>query len=139
MQAQRTVSSGICEEILGDHLRPIASELRGFEVVDIIAFSRFEKCGNIKSMVNSAAEQYFKPGVFEVLDAGEARLVWGSVPEVVFNMSFRSAEMTVYFRLYLSGSVGGVAIDYIECDGLDVNSNKLPVYLDGELTKARLC
>ena len=120
-------------------MRPIASELRGFEVVDIIAFSRFEKCGNIKSMVNSAAEQYFKPGVFEVLDAGEARLVWGSVPEVVFNMSFRSAEMTVYFRLYLSGSVGGVAIDYIECDGLDVNSNKLPVYLDGELTKARLC
>lgn len=120
-------------------MRPIASEIRGFEVVDIIAFSRFEKCANIKSMVNSAAEQYFRPGAFEVLDAGEVRIVWGSVPEVEFNMTFRTSDMTVYFRLLLSNSVGGVEIDYIDCDGLDVNSSQLPTYLDSALTGARLC
>jgi hypothetical protein len=138
MLAQKTISPGVCEEILGAHLRPIASEIREFEVVDIIAFSRFEKSGNIKSMVNSAAEQYFKPGVFEVLDAGEVHIVWGSVPEVEFSMSFRSTDMTVYFRLVLSNSVGGVEIDYIDCDGVDVNSSQLPGHLDSALSKARL-
>ncbi|MEQ8824478.1 MAG: hypothetical protein RIC14_08895 [Filomicrobium sp.] len=119
-------------------MRPIASEIRGFEVVDIIAFSRFEKSGNIKSLVYSAAEQFFRPGVFEVHDAGEVRILWGSVPEVEFNMSFRAEDMTVYFRLMLSGSTGGVEIDYIDCEAVDVNSSQLPVYLNSALSEARI-
>ncbi|MBU2583339.1 MAG: hypothetical protein KJ622_16650 [Alphaproteobacteria bacterium] len=115
MRKQSWLAGGACEETLARELLPVASELRNFDVADLIAFSRLERSESLKSLVNSAVEQFFKPGNIEILDAGDVRVAWGNAPEIEFNFRFASSPLKLYFRMLLSNSYGAFDVDFIEC------------------------
>jgi len=115
MRKQGWVAVGECEAMLAHQLLPLLSELRGFDVVDLIAFSRLERNDSLKSLVESAVEQFFKPGNIEILDSGDVHVAWGKTPEIQFNFRLRSFPLELYFRMLLSDAYGAIGIDFIDC------------------------
>ncbi|MBU1211179.1 MAG: hypothetical protein KJ587_07895 [Alphaproteobacteria bacterium] len=101
--------------MLAHQLLPLVSELRAFDVVDLIAFSRLERSESLKSLVDSAVEQFFTPGNIEILDSGDVRVAWGKTPEIQFNFRLRSVPLEIYFRMLLSDAYGAIGIDFIDC------------------------
>lgn len=115
MRKQSWVATGACEKALARELLLVASELRSFDVVDLIAFSRLERSESLKSLVHSAVEQFFNPGSIEILDAGDVRVTWGNAPEIELNFKFTHSPLLIYFRMLLSNSYGAFSVDFIDC------------------------
>lgn len=101
------------ERALADGIKDVASELRLIDAADFIAFIRTEQFANIKSLVTSSTEMYFKPGTISFGLSGDVVLKWGAPPAVVLDMEFHHQQVNVYFRLLLEAVHAGVEIDYI--------------------------
>ena len=65
------------EKALAEGMRDVASELRLVDPADFIAFIRTEQFGNIRTLVNSSTEMFFKPGTICFGLSGEVELPWG--------------------------------------------------------------
>lgn len=101
------------EKALAEGIKDVASELRLIDAADFVAFIRTEQFANIKSLVTSSTEMYFKPGTLSFGLSGEVNLKWGGTPTVVLDMEFHHRQVNVYFRLLLEALQAGVEIDYI--------------------------
>lgn len=113
------------ERALADGLRDVASELRMIDPADYVAFIRTEQIGNLRTLVNSSTEMFFKPGTISFGQSGEAHLSWGSYPSVMLDMEFHHMEIRAYFRLMLEEEHAGVEIDFVQFNeaGLDPDAN----------------
>ncbi len=101
------------EETLGAALRDFASELRLADAADFAAFIRLGQMANLRSIVQSAAELYFKPGTLELAEPGELELEWYSPPLVTLPMMFRHRGIRCYFRLRLAALSAAVEAESI--------------------------
>jgi hypothetical protein len=101
------------ERVLADGLREVASELRMIDAVDLVAYIRSEQFANIKSLVNSSTELFFKPGTISFGCSGDVDLKWGSAPSISLDMEFHNMQVSVYFRLLLESLQAGVEILHI--------------------------
>ena len=115
MQKQGVVLAEKCEAALARELLPLASELRGYDVVDLIAFSRLRREKSLNELVQSAVEHYFAPGSIEVLDTGEVHVNWGRAPEIELNFKFQSSPLQLYFRILLRETQASIGIEFIDC------------------------
>jgi hypothetical protein len=117
------------EKALADGLRDVASELRMIDPADYVAFIRTEQFGNLRNLVNSSTEMFFKPGTISFGLSGEADLAWGAAPAVVLDMEFHHMQVSAYFRLVLKAVHAGVEIDYVRFEGTaadpDANTQRL--------------
>ena len=113
------------ERALALGITQVASELRLVDAIDYIAFIRTEQFGNLKALVNSSTELYFKPGTICFGLSGDVILKWGGVPSVMLDMEFHHNQVNVYFRLLLEALQAGVEITYIsfECASDDPEEN----------------
>jgi hypothetical protein len=101
------------EKVLADGLKEVAAELRLIEPADLVAFLRTERYGNIRTLVNSATEMYFKPGIVSFGLAGRVDLRWDGNPSISLDMEFHHRRIDVFFQLLLESAQAGVEIHYI--------------------------
>jgi hypothetical protein len=101
------------EKALARGLREVASELRLIDAADLVAFIRTEQFGNIRSLVSSSTEMYFKPNTISFGRSGTLDLKWGGAPSITLDLEFHHMRVNVYFRLQLEALKAGVEIDYV--------------------------
>jgi hypothetical protein len=105
------------EKALADGLREVASELRLVDPADYIAFIRTEQFGNLRNLVNSSTEMFFKPGTICFGLSGEVELPWGCAPCIALDMEFHHLNVSAYFRLVLQSLQAGIEISYVSFEG----------------------
>jgi hypothetical protein len=101
------------EKALADGLRDVACELRMVEPADFITFIKTEQFGNLRTLVNSSTEMFFKPGTICFGLSGEIDLEWGTSPCITLDMEFHHMGVSAYFRLVLWSFQAGVEINYV--------------------------
>ena len=62
------------EKALAEGLRDVASELRLIDAIDLVTFIRAEQFGNIKTLVNSSTELFFRSGTISFGLSGDVDL-----------------------------------------------------------------
>lgn len=101
------------EKLLADGMREVAAELRLIDAADLVAFIRMGQFGNVRTLVNSSTEMYFKPGTVSFRQSGEVNLGWTGEPCIMLDMEFHHRMVEVFFRLVLEAKGAGVEIEYI--------------------------
>ncbi|HVY43144.1 MAG TPA: hypothetical protein VG966_08920 [Hyphomicrobiaceae bacterium] len=101
------------ERALAYGLREVASELRLIDAVDLVTFIRTEQFGNIRNLVISSTELFFKPGTVSFGLSGDVDLTWGATPSIALDMEFHHMRVNVYFRLLLHALHAAVEINHI--------------------------
>jgi hypothetical protein len=114
----QTMAAGLTEieRTLGEALRNFASELRLVDAADLAAFIRIGHMPNVRSMVRSSAELYFKPGTVDIAEPGELELGWSTPPLITLPMKFQHGGVRVYFRLRLAALSAAVEVESIGAD-----------------------
>lgn len=105
------------EKALAEGLRDVASELRLIDPADFIAYIRTEQFGNLRNLVNSSTEMFFKPGTICFGLSGEVDLPWGCAPCISLDMEFHHLNVSAYFRLVLQSLHAGIEISYVSFEG----------------------
>lgn len=126
------------EKALADGLRDVASELRLVDPADFIAFIRTEQFGNIRNLVNSSTEMFFKPGTITFGLSGEVDLPWGCAPSISLDMEFHHLNVSAYFRLVLQSLYAGVDITYVSFEGGSNDPDKNTERLIEAIADARI-
>lgn len=126
------------EKALADGLRDVASELRMVEPADFIAFIKTEQFGNLRTLVNSSTEMFFKPGTICFGLSGEVELEWGSAPSISLDMEFHNEGVSAYFRLVLWSLEAGVEINYLTFKNSSPDPDENTERLVSAIANARL-
>lgn len=101
------------ERALALGMREVASELRLIDAVDLVAFIRSEQFANVRNLVSSSTEMFFRSGTVTFGLSGDAAVKWGEAPTVSLDMEFHNKGVNAYFRLLLEADQAGVEIGYI--------------------------
>jgi len=126
------------EKALAEGLRDVASELRLIDPADFIAFIRTEQFGNIRNLVNSSTEMFFKPGTISFGLSGEVDAPWGCAPCISLDMEFHHLNVSAYFRLVLQSLHAGIEISYVSFEGGSEDPDKNTARLVEALEDARV-
>lgn len=126
------------EKALADGLRDVASELRLVDPADYIAFIRTEQFGNIRNLVNSSTEMFFKPGTITFGLSGEVDAPWGCAPCIALDMEFHHLNVSAYFRLVLQSLQAGIEISYVSFEGGSDDPDKNTARLIEAIEDARV-
>jgi hypothetical protein len=126
------------EMALAEGLRDVASELRLVDAADFVAFIRTEQFGNIRNLVNSSTEMFFKPGTIQFGLSGEAVLEWGAYPCISLDMEFHHFNVDAYFRLILQALEAGIEISYVSFEGSSADPDQNTQRLIDAIEDARL-
>lgn len=101
------------ERMLAEAMRELATDLRMIDVVEFVSYIRMEKFGHVETLINSAAELYFKPGVLSFGASADVKLTWLTSPVVSLDMEFKAEAVRVYFSLTLEDERAGVEINFL--------------------------
>jgi hypothetical protein len=127
------------EKILAEGLREIAAELRLIDPADLVAFIRTERYGNIRTLVSSATEMYFKPEIITFGPAGHVELCLDGSPSISLDLQFRHQRVDVFFRLLLESEEAGVDIHYVSFgSGVVLDSQECNARLAQAIADARI-
>ena len=126
------------EKVLAEGMKEVAAELRLIDAADLVAFIRTERYGNIRTLVNSATEMYFKPGIISFGPAGHVELRWDGAPSISLDMEFRHHRVDVFVRLLLEDAQAGVDIHYICFGGAPFDSQENTQRLATAIADARI-
>lgn len=126
------------EMALGEAIRDVASELRLIDAADFIAFVRTEQFANIRSLVNSSTELFFKPGTVTFGLSGHVDVTWSSNPAVVLDMEFEHKCVKASFRLQLQALQAGVEIEQIAFEDSSADPDENTERLIDAIADARL-
>lgn len=126
------------EKALAEGLREVATELRMIDPADYIAFIRTEQFGNLRTLVNSSTEMYFKPGTISFGLSGEADVTWDSEPVISLDMEFHHLSVSAYFRLILRAVTAGIEISYVQFESSSQNPDENTQRLVDAIADARI-
>jgi len=104
------VDEAACERIIANAMVGVATELRLADASELIRMIRCDQAANIADLVNSSAELFFKEGTLRYALSAGCRVEWDSTPLVEFDMEFRHAAVSVFFRLTIGERRAGVKI-----------------------------
>lgn len=102
--------SAIHAKAIAEGIKEVAAELRLINVADFISFIHFEQFGNIRDIVNSSMELYFKHGTLSYGCAADYELEWDRPPAIVIDMDFHHRQVAVSFNLVLCAYHAAVTI-----------------------------
>lgn len=126
------------EQALAEGLREVAAELRLIDAADFVAYVRTEQFANIRALVNSSTEMFFKPGTIRFGASADVLLDWGRPLAVMLDMEFHHQRVEVYFRLLLESAVAGVEINYIHFSSGSNDPNENTRFLRAAVDSARI-
>lgn len=133
----------IRKQAIVDALTGFTEEMKLIDVVDLVAYVRMERHGNIAELVSSAAELFFRKGTLKYAMSAAIDLDWGQPPEISLNLEFFNSGVWVYFTLVLAEPENRVNVDYIEItqgqdkSDLTIDIPDLPA-LDADILTKRL-
>jgi hypothetical protein len=127
---------------IAEGIKDVAAELRLTNVADLISFIHLEQFNNIKDLVNSSMELYFKHGTLSYGCFADYELEWDQPPSIYLDLDFRHHEVAVTFNLALRASHASVSIRAISfgtgSDGTDQDTLRLVAAIaDAKLASAR--
>ena len=99
---------------IADGIMDVAAELRLMNVADYVSFIHLEQFNNIRDIVNSSMELYFKHGTLSYGCSADYELEWDRAPSIVLDLEFRHREITVRFNLTLQAAHASVEIFEID-------------------------
>lgn len=108
--------SAVCAKAIAEAIKEVAAELRLINVADFIAFIHLEQFGNIRDIVNSSMELYFKHGTLSYGCSADYELEWDRPPAIFLDMDFRHRQISISFNLVLRACHAAVAIRSISFD-----------------------
>lgn len=126
------------EKALAEGLREVATELRMIDPADYIAYIRTEQFGNLRTLVNSSTEMFFKPGTITFGLSGEADVSWDCEPTIALDMEFHHLSVSAYFRLILKAVTAGIEISYVQFESSSQNPDENTQRLVDAIADARL-
>lgn len=141
--------AGQCDELsvlrakaIADGIKDVAAELRLMNVADFISFIHLEQFGNIKDIVNSSMELYFKHGTLSYACFADYELEWDQPPSILLDLEFRHHDVAVTFNLTLRAAHACVCIRSIsfmaESSGPDEDTlHLIAAIADAKLASAR--
>jgi hypothetical protein len=113
------------EALLKEGLAEVSAELRLIDAADLIVFARMDLHPNIGDLVNSSLELYFAENTLRYGWVATAEASWNEPPVLMFDMEFRHAGVTAFFKLTLRGEATEVELHHIafEQPGDDPSEN----------------
>ncbi len=99
--------------ILNQAVGEVADELRLVDVGDFVAYIRCEQFANIRDIVNSSVERFFKAETLSYAWAADFDLDWNSAPTIILDMEFRHSGVRIVFKLLLRDQQTSVSIEYL--------------------------
>src|SRR5262249_57613138 len=91
--------SQVREQILGESIRCVATDLRLIDLPDLVSYLKTGQIASVGTLVQSSIELSFKPETLSFAHAGDVYLEWGALPRVCLDMEFHHQAVHVYFRL----------------------------------------
>ncbi|WP_319532041.1 hypothetical protein [uncultured Cohaesibacter sp.] len=88
----------------------LGSELRLIDVDHLISYIHSGAHGNIRDLVASSAELFFREGTVSYLDQASMVVTWSSVPRIVLNLEFRNDGVVARFEMLLTTSVTDITL-----------------------------
>jgi hypothetical protein len=130
------------EKIIAESIVDVATELRLADVSDLMLFITSDQTANIEDIVNSSTELYFRNGTLKYALAAGCSVRWDTSPTILFDMEFRHAAVSAFFRLVLSQSRAAVEVIDIFFDeaGLDPDARTqrlIDAFADAKLPDQR--
>ena len=95
---------------IAEGIKEVAAELRMIDVADFISFIHCEQFGNIKDIINSSMELYFKHGTLSYGCAADYEIEWDRPPAIGIDMDFHHHQVAVSFNLLLCANHAAVTI-----------------------------
>jgi hypothetical protein len=95
---------------IAEGIREVAAELRLINVADFISFIHSEQFANIRDIINSSMELYFKHGTLSYGWAADYEIEWDQPPSIVLDMEFHHCEIVAAFTLLLRATHAAVTI-----------------------------
>lgn len=95
---------------IAEGIKEVASELRLINVADFISFIHSEQFANIRDIINSSMELYFKHGTLSYGWAADYEIEWDRPPAILLDMEFHHQEIVAAFSLLLSANHAAVTI-----------------------------
>ena len=89
------------ETEIAQAIKPVLRELRLVDVVDYIAYLRFEKHQNIADIFVSSAEQFFAPGFLSYREAGSVTVDWKQAPTIRLEAGINTPKASFRFAVHL--------------------------------------
>jgi hypothetical protein len=126
------------EKALADGLKDVSSELWMIDPADFVSFIRMEQFGNIRNLVNSSTEMFFKPGTVCFGQSGEVDLEWDCPPCIALDMEFHHLNVSAYFRLILRSLQAGVELNYLSFEGGSEDPDRNTLRLVEAIEDARI-
>jgi hypothetical protein len=125
------------EALLAGALEDVCAELRLIDVADLIVFARMDLHPNISDLVSSSLELHFAEDTLRYGWGATAEATWSEAPALLFDMEFRHAGVTAFFRLALRGEETGVELHHIGFDGASDDPHENTRRLGAALAAAR--
>ncbi len=138
MIPNRIDHSRVREEILGESIRSVATDLRLIDLPDLVSYLKTGQIASVSTLVQSSIELSFKPETLSFGHAGDVYLEWGVLPRVCLDMEFHHRSVHVYFRLMLEAEEAGVEITYISFEGETAGPGNNTSRLHDALGEARI-
>lgn len=130
--------SALRAKAIAEGIGAVAAELRMINVADFISFIRLEQFGNIRDIVNSSMELYFKHGTLSYGCAADYELEWDRPPAIFIDMDFRHRQVAVSFNLVLRAYHAAVSIRSISFDTSSSDPEEDTRHLIAAIADARL-
>jgi hypothetical protein len=90
----------------------VAAELRLVNVEDFIVYIHCQQFANVRDIVNSSIEPFFKPGTLSYGGGAHFELDWDRAPTIILDMEFRHRWVRVVFKLTLGAFQTDVTIEH---------------------------
>ncbi len=98
------------EEVLGDLVKGVATELRLLDVADLIMYIRAGDFPTLGALIESAVSMYLKPGTLKFANSAEITADWGRAASVWLDFEFESDEVDASFALCLKASAATIQL-----------------------------
>lgn len=125
------------ERALLEALSPVAAELRLIDVANFIADIQGEKFANIKDIVHSSIELFFKPETLFYGGGAECEVDWDRAPTIILDMEFRHRSIWVVFKLIIGGSETRGVIEHASFGAAAANAQQETQRLLEAIAEAR--
>ena len=126
------------ERIIAHALVDVASELRLIDAAELMTMIRNDHAANIADVVNSSTELFFKSGTLRYALSASYNAPWDGTPLIAFDMEFRHAMVSAFFRLTIGQRRAGVEIMDILFDEEGLDERAKAERLNAAFESARL-
>jgi len=126
------------QEAIATALTEFIEDLKLVDVVDLIAYIRTDRHGNIEELIKTSAELFFKEGSLRYSMAAQADVEWERTPKVSLDLEFFNKGVWIYFTIVLAWPDNAVNVSYIEVPDAGGNRTKATEMLLEALRDARL-